>query len=433
MTRFEYTADQARVVRRDTDTTRHYVGGLYERVLTSTGDTLEERFRLYAAGRELGEIVRKDGGDRTLYFHTDVLGSVDTISDNNQVSFRQQFDPFGMSVDPPNPEITRAGFTGHEHDRDLGLIDMKGRIYDPFAARFTSADPIMQSPFFSQGLNRYSYVVNDPVNHIDPSGFAVDAGDIIGAAVWAGHVASAGLIAYGFGASVGSIIGAGTASAGNLKMTQASPGFGIPGTAGKVISVTPSAAATGAASPGQGGAGPAAQAGAGGHEGAGLGAEAPAGPWLKPCGSWYCPTEQTRLVLNIIWSGHPPDFRVRFGLTPPGIKGFTIDHVVTMTNKWPQLSEEDQVFLLGHEPTHAAQWDQLGPSGFTRRYAAEFPTYGVPPGSSLSEVPLGYLDVTDAQWSLDQIADRMGKDARVSPSRDGLTAAARWGEQQAEC
>jgi hypothetical protein len=29
----------------------------------------------------------------------------------------------------------------------------------------------MQAPYFSQGLNRYAYAFNDPVNHVDPSGF----------------------------------------------------------------------------------------------------------------------------------------------------------------------------------------------------------------------------------------------------------------------
>src|SRR5262249_40296239 len=55
--------------------------------------------------------------------------------------------------------------------RDLGLIDMKGRMYDPLAGRFTTPDPLMQAPFFSQGMNRYSYVFNNPVNNVDPSGF----------------------------------------------------------------------------------------------------------------------------------------------------------------------------------------------------------------------------------------------------------------------
>jgi uncharacterized protein RhaS with RHS repeats len=49
---------------------------------------------------------------------------------------------------------------------------MQGRIYDPTVGRFLTADPIVQSPFWSQGLNRYAYVFNSPMNLVDPSGFS---------------------------------------------------------------------------------------------------------------------------------------------------------------------------------------------------------------------------------------------------------------------
>jgi hypothetical protein len=49
---------------------------------------------------------------------------------------------------------------------------MRGRIYDARIGRFLQADPpFMQTPFWSQGLNRYSYVFNNPLNATDPSGF----------------------------------------------------------------------------------------------------------------------------------------------------------------------------------------------------------------------------------------------------------------------
>jgi RHS repeat-associated protein len=50
--------------------------------------------------------------------------------------------------------------------------NMQGRIYDPTVGRFMTADPIVQSPFWSQGLNRYAYVFNSPMNLVDPSGFS---------------------------------------------------------------------------------------------------------------------------------------------------------------------------------------------------------------------------------------------------------------------
>jgi RHS repeat-associated protein len=66
----------------------------------------------------------------------------------------------------------RAGLTGHEYDVETVLVKMHGRIYDPKTGRFLQADPpLVQSPYWSQGLNRYSYVFNNPLSFTDPSGF----------------------------------------------------------------------------------------------------------------------------------------------------------------------------------------------------------------------------------------------------------------------
>jgi hypothetical protein len=48
---------------------------------------------------------------------------------------------------------------------------MNGRLYDPVIARFISADPYVQDGSDTQGTNRYSYVGNNPLNTVDPSGF----------------------------------------------------------------------------------------------------------------------------------------------------------------------------------------------------------------------------------------------------------------------
>jgi muramidase (phage lysozyme) len=48
---------------------------------------------------------------------------------------------------------------------------MNGRVYDPDLGRFLSADPNVQEPLNSQNLNRYSYVLNNPLSYTDPSGY----------------------------------------------------------------------------------------------------------------------------------------------------------------------------------------------------------------------------------------------------------------------
>ena len=48
---------------------------------------------------------------------------------------------------------------------------MNGRVLDPTLGRFISADPSIPDPYSSQSWNRYSYVRNNYLSRIDPTGF----------------------------------------------------------------------------------------------------------------------------------------------------------------------------------------------------------------------------------------------------------------------
>lgn len=67
--------------------------------------------------------------------------------------------------------LDRRGYTGHEMLDSLNMVHMNGRVYDPLVARFVSADPILQDPMNGQSYNRFAYVMNNPTNLIDPTGF----------------------------------------------------------------------------------------------------------------------------------------------------------------------------------------------------------------------------------------------------------------------
>ena len=56
---------------------------------------------------------------------------------------------------------------------EVGIIHMNGRIYDAKLGRFLQADPFIDKPYDTQMLNRYSYVRNNPLNAVDPSGYFV--------------------------------------------------------------------------------------------------------------------------------------------------------------------------------------------------------------------------------------------------------------------
>ena len=67
--------------------------------------------------------------------------------------------------------VTTRGYTGHEMVDDFGIIHMNGRIYDSRIGRFLQADPFIQAASNTQSYNRYSYVMNNPLNATDPSGY----------------------------------------------------------------------------------------------------------------------------------------------------------------------------------------------------------------------------------------------------------------------
>jgi RHS repeat-associated protein len=119
-------------------------------------------------------------GCRICYFHKDHLGSIALITAELGTVIaggRLSDDPWGQRRDPSsyvdapgaNPPLDR-GFTGHEHLQEVALIHMNGRVYDPQLGRFLSADPFIQDVLNLQALNRYSYVLNNPLALTDPSG-----------------------------------------------------------------------------------------------------------------------------------------------------------------------------------------------------------------------------------------------------------------------
>jgi RHS repeat-associated protein len=74
-------------------------------------------------------------------------------------------------------------FTGQRLDQS-GLYFYNARYYDPQIGRFISADTVVPDPSDPQNLNRYSYVLNNPLKYTDPSGHFFDIlWDIVGV-VW---------------------------------------------------------------------------------------------------------------------------------------------------------------------------------------------------------------------------------------------------------
>jgi RHS repeat-associated protein len=70
---------------------------------------------------------------------------------------------------PNNALPTGYTYTG-QLDSGLGLMYYGARFYDGALGRFISPDTIVPEPGNPQALNRYSYVLNNPLRYTDPTG-----------------------------------------------------------------------------------------------------------------------------------------------------------------------------------------------------------------------------------------------------------------------
>ncbi|MBL8957339.1 MAG: hypothetical protein JNK82_41585 [Myxococcaceae bacterium] len=181
-----YDASDQRALKVDGDARTAYVG-LLQRVRSSNGVSTQLLMR--ATGRTIGSITVSAASSKPVYtfFHADNQGSANVTSrfEAGLVSLEPQytFEPFGQAQSPRwssgytttlSPLVESVGYGGHDHDGEHGLIDMKGRIYDPKTGRFLSPDPVVHAPFKRQDLNRYAYAWNNPLKFSDPSGYTED-------------------------------------------------------------------------------------------------------------------------------------------------------------------------------------------------------------------------------------------------------------------
>ena len=157
----------------------HYYFGNYEKDIT-TGVPDKHLHYIHTPAGLSAIVIRENGADQYYYTYTDHLGSLLTLTaPNGAVILDQNFDAWGRLRHPANWDYTSVpaptsylycGFTGHEHLTNFNLINMNGRMYDPVVGRVLSPDNFVQRPYSTQGYNRYSYVMNNPLKYTDPSG-----------------------------------------------------------------------------------------------------------------------------------------------------------------------------------------------------------------------------------------------------------------------
>lgn len=138
-----------------------YIGKLYE----CTGGSCSKY--IFAGNNRIA--LRTSSN--TYYYHTDHLGSSSVMTKQDGTNYGEfYYHPYGTRWFTSGGSGIRHKFTGQEEDTETGLYNYGARYYDPTIGRFISADSIVPAPGNPQSLNRYSYVLNNPLRYTDPTG-----------------------------------------------------------------------------------------------------------------------------------------------------------------------------------------------------------------------------------------------------------------------
>jgi RHS repeat-associated protein/uncharacterized repeat protein (TIGR01451 family) len=189
---YTYDANGERLTRTVNGVTTVYLAGIWEEEI-QTGVT---RSHYALQGKVVAQ--RSSSSNQVLYLHSDHLGSVSAVTDANGLLVnKQDFTPWGeIRGGGTGVTQTSLNFTGQRRD-STGLLYYHARYYDPNLGRFLSADSVVPgtahtsltvtyhatslptaekappSPGNPQALNRFAYVLNNPLTYTDPSGHTV--------------------------------------------------------------------------------------------------------------------------------------------------------------------------------------------------------------------------------------------------------------------
>ncbi|WP_356948300.1 RHS repeat-associated core domain-containing protein [Brevibacillus nitrificans] len=152
------------------------VNGTETKYVNLNGKVIEE---LDAAGNVVARniwgnelLFRQDftsgkGGYYGYNSHGDVV-SVTDGSGNNLNTY--EYDTWGNVVSKTEGMSNPFKYSGEIYDEKTGLYYLRARYYDPSVGRFISEDTYKGQVDNPLSLNRYTYVENNPLSFIDPTG-----------------------------------------------------------------------------------------------------------------------------------------------------------------------------------------------------------------------------------------------------------------------
>ncbi len=169
---YTYDGNGERVLKSNTST-----GAAVKRYWSMGGNTMAEddgSGNLTAEYIYLGSkrIARIDLPANALHYYlSDHLGSTSiVVSSVGAIEEESDYSPFGTESIVMTGGANHYKFTGKERDAESGLDNFGARYDSSSMGRFMTPDPLGGEKIDPQTLNKYSYVRNNPINLIDPTG-----------------------------------------------------------------------------------------------------------------------------------------------------------------------------------------------------------------------------------------------------------------------
>jgi RHS repeat-associated protein len=140
-----------------------------------------------------GEFVPGSPG-QPYYYGPDQIGSVRRVFASTSSAPANSYDPYGVALQTTTP-LTDFNYAGMFFNADSGLYLTQFRAYDPSTGRWISRDPSGEG---SNAVgNLYTYVLNDPLDLIDPLGlnsqYSIGVGGTLALFLGAGTSGSVGV------------------------------------------------------------------------------------------------------------------------------------------------------------------------------------------------------------------------------------------------
>jgi RHS repeat-associated protein len=162
---FKYDPFGRRIYRQSPSTTSIFVYDGQDLIETANASGTE--IARYAHGQDIDEPLATQRGTTTSYYESDGLGSITSLTaSGGSIARSYAYDSFGNTTNSSGSVTNFLRYAAREFDTETNLYFYRARYYDPVAGRFISEDPLN----FSIAPNFYPYVLNNPVNDIDPGG-----------------------------------------------------------------------------------------------------------------------------------------------------------------------------------------------------------------------------------------------------------------------